>query len=108
MLIILTSIPIASGIGQAVAISYAKAGVEGLVVADINVPSLDEIIEECIKVATHKDFRVVPVKVDVRVEEEVIAMVDTVVKEFGRLDYAANVAGVSTLSTSTRVTRTDI
>lgn len=92
-----------SGIGQGCAIAYAKAGVEGLVIADINVPSLDETIEECIKVATHKDFRVVPVKVDVRIEEEVIAMVDTVVSEFGRLDYCANVAGVGDTQQKTAV-----
>ncbi len=41
-----------------------------------------------------------PLKVDVRIDRDVINMVETAVKEFGRLDYAANVAGVSCLAYS--------
>ncbi|KAK0245092.1 oxidoreductase [Armillaria nabsnona] len=84
----------ASGIGQAVTIAYAKAGVEGILACDINFDGLDATIEECKKVASHPNFRVLPLKVDVRIDRDVINMVETAVKEFGRLDYAANVAGI--------------
>ncbi|PBK64242.1 oxidoreductase [Armillaria solidipes] len=83
-----------SGIGQAVTIAYAKAGVEGILACDINFDGLDATIEECKKVASHPNFRVLPLKVDVRIDRDVINMVETAVKEFGRLDYAANVAGI--------------
>ncbi|KAK0232623.1 hypothetical protein IW262DRAFT_1451098 [Armillaria fumosa] len=78
----------ASGMGQAVTIAYAKAGVEGILASDINFDGLDATIEECKKVA------ILPFKVDVRIDRDVIDIVETAVKEFGRLDYAANVAGI--------------
>lgn len=86
---------LASGIGRAVAHGYAKAGVAGLYACDINLDGLSITAEECRKVATNPNFRIIAAKVDVRDEEDVIAMVNAAVKEFGRLDYAANVAGVS-------------
>lgn len=93
----------ASGIGQAVTIAYAKAGVEGILACDINFDGLDPTIEGCKKVAVHPNFRILPFKVDVRTDRDVINMVETAVKEFGRLDYAANVAGISCSATSSSI-----
>lgn len=85
---------IASGIGRAAAIAYAKSGVAGLFIVDLNLPALEEVAKECQAAATNTQFRSVAKIVDVTNEEDVIAMLADFVKQFGRLDYAANIAGV--------------
>ena len=97
---ILSQSILASGIGKACAIAFAKAGVTGLFLADINDSGLEDTIIQCKKNASHAQFRAVPKKVDVTKEDDVVAMVQDAVTEFGRLDYAANVAGVCILSQS--------
>ena len=54
--------------------------------------------------AAHAEYRVLPVKVDVTSEPEVDALVSQMVTEFGRIDYAVNCAGVSTLFCSSAST----
>ena len=48
--------------------------------------------------AAQAEYRFLPVKVDVTSESEVDALVSQMITEFGRIDYAVNCAGVSTLS----------
>lgn len=73
--------------------AFAEAGAEGVVLTDLNDTSV--FIEESTKFAKNEKFRAIAVQVDVSDEYSVRAMVDTVVKEFGRIDYCVHCAGVS-------------
>ncbi|KAH8152353.1 uncharacterized protein LAJ45_03780 [Morchella importuna] len=83
------------GIGRAITLAYAKAGVAGIAIADVDMDRLKAVAAEAKKVATNKDFEVVPVHTDVTNEESVRNMVETTVKSLGRIDYACNNAGVA-------------
>ena len=82
------------GIGQEAAFSLAEAGAKAIVFADINMARAEEAVESTKKFATHPEYRGVVCKVDVTVPDQVQHMVDFTVKEFGRIDYAINGAGV--------------
>ncbi|KAL1905692.1 hypothetical protein Sste5344_008630 [Sporothrix stenoceras] len=79
-----------SGIAYATAHYLAKRGAR-LSLADINGEPLDKIAKE-IKAA--HDVDVIVAQVDVRNAAEVQTWIDKTVAEFGRLDGAANLAGV--------------
>ncbi|KAF5314794.1 hypothetical protein D9758_017504 [Tetrapyrgos nigripes] len=83
----------ASGIGQAVAIGYAKAGAASVFGCDLN--AMDETEKQCKKVAANPNFTFIQHIMDVRKEDEVIAAVDKCVKDLSRIDYAANIAGIA-------------
>lgn len=53
--------------------------------------------EESRKYAKHAGYRALAVKVDLTDAESVQSLVATTVKEFGRIDYAVNSAGVKIL-----------
>src|SRR5438105_12183643 len=79
-----------TGIGKAIAIEFAKAG------ADVAVCSRKlEHLEPVAKEITNLGRRTFAAAVDVRQEEQVKAMVDRAVSEFGRLDIMVNNAGAS-------------
>jgi NAD(P)-dependent dehydrogenase (short-subunit alcohol dehydrogenase family) len=84
----------ASGIGKETALAFAEAGVEGVILADLNEPT-KSIIDECRRFSKHPNFRVVPVQTDVADEDSVAQMVEIAVEEFGRIDYCVHSAGVS-------------
>ncbi|KAL9059142.1 MAG: hypothetical protein Q9162_001360 [Coniocarpon cinnabarinum] len=88
----------ASGIGKGVALAFAEAGVAGVVVADVNEHGAQSTAEELGQYATHNRFRAIAVKVDIVDEASVQDMVDTAKKEFGRIDYSVNSAGLGNLS----------
>ena len=46
------------------------------------------------KFAKNPEYRAIAVKVDVTDPESVQSMVDTAIKEFGRIDHSVNSAGV--------------
>jgi 3-oxoacyl-[acyl-carrier protein] reductase len=79
-----------TGIGKSIAIEFAKAG------ADVALGSrqLDHLepVTKAIHELGRKSFAVA---VDVRQEDQVKAMVERAVKEFGRLDIMVNNAGAS-------------
>ncbi|KAK1764523.1 hypothetical protein QBC33DRAFT_457315 [Phialemonium atrogriseum] len=79
-----------SGIAYATAHYLAERGAK-LSLADINAEPLRKIAEE-IKAA--HDVEVIYFKVDVQNVDDVTAWIDGTVKTFGRLDGAANLAGV--------------
>jgi len=85
---------LASGIGRATAIAYARSGVEGICLADISSSGLSKTLQECDKVATNPKFLAITVKTNVVNEGEVKEMVEETMSTFGRLDYATNIAGV--------------
>ncbi|KAI0388790.1 NAD(P)-binding protein [Xylariaceae sp. FL0594] len=89
----------AAGIGKETAFALAEAGVEGIVFADIDGKGAQNAAEESSsRYAKHPAYRAVAVKVDARDETSVRNMVDVAVKEFGRIDYSVNSAGMGNIS----------
>jgi NAD(P)-dependent dehydrogenase (short-subunit alcohol dehydrogenase family) len=77
------------GIGRAVALAFAHKGAS-VVVADINANAGKETVELIKKEGSKALFA----QCDVSKGEEVKAMVDAAEREFGRLDFACNNAGI--------------
>ncbi|KAF2249630.1 oxidoreductase [Trematosphaeria pertusa] len=82
------------GIGKESAFSLAEAGASAVIFADMNEEWAKESSEESKKYATNKGYRTATFKMNVQDDQSVQDMVDFVVKEFGRLDYAVNGAGI--------------
>lgn len=83
------------GIGQQAAFSLAEAGARAIIFADMNEETATASAEESKQYATHKEYQATAFKVNVTDEKGVQDMVVFVVKQFGRVDYAVNGAGVS-------------
>ena len=78
-----------SGIGRASAIAFAQHGAV-VVVADINLPSA----EQTARMITEAGGEASAVAADVSKVPEVAALIDQVVRDYGRLDFAHNNAGI--------------
>jgi NAD(P)-dependent dehydrogenase (short-subunit alcohol dehydrogenase family) len=76
-------------------LAFASEGARGVAFADINLTAALEAAEESKAQATNSAYRAIAVQVDVSSEESVQRMVDTTLKEFNRIDYGVNSAGVS-------------
>ena len=61
----------------------------------MNEQGAQEAAEESRKYAMNTEYKTIVLKVDMADEVGVQEMVDRAVKEFGRIDYAVNSAGVS-------------
>ncbi|CZR69250.1 related to D-arabinitol 2-dehydrogenase [Phialocephala subalpina] len=81
----------ASGIGQATAIRLAKLGARAIAISDINLVGLEATKDTCTKHGAQVATRIL----DVRKAEEVTSWIKDTVTKFGKLDGAANVAGVA-------------
>jgi 3-oxoacyl-[acyl-carrier protein] reductase len=79
----------ARGIGRAIADALLEAGAD-VVVNDINQPS-DDIIEQAAKLGR----KALAVQADVSKTNECERLVETAVKEFGKLDILVNNAGIT-------------
>ncbi|PNP74343.1 hypothetical protein FNYG_12392 [Fusarium nygamai] len=84
-----------SGIGRACAISFAKEGASGVLIADIAVRFAKDVVNECKVAAVNKDFRCEAIPVDVTREESVGNLMSHAVRTFGRIDYCVNSAGLT-------------
>ncbi|KAI1466551.1 NAD(P)-binding protein [Daldinia caldariorum] len=82
------------GIGIELGASFAEAGSKGVIIGDINYEAAVKSAEHSKTVATAKDYKAIPVKVNVTDAKSVQDMVDVAIKEFGRIDYVVNAAGV--------------
>ena len=78
-----------SGIGRATAIAFGKAGAS-VVIANRNVEKGEEVAQ----FIRSNGGKAIFVKTDVTQSEDVEALVNLTVKEFGRLDIAFNNAGI--------------
>jgi NAD(P)-dependent dehydrogenase (short-subunit alcohol dehydrogenase family) len=78
-----------SGIGEAAAIAFAREGAK-VVVADIDPKGGESTVSQIKQNGGEAIF----VQVDVSSEDDVVRMVDSAVKTYGRLDCAFNNAGV--------------
>ncbi|GAA93277.1 hypothetical protein AKAW_11389 [Aspergillus luchuensis IFO 4308] len=89
-----------SGTGKDVCFALAVAGVEAILLADLNLPT-DLTRQECQKFASHSNFRALSLMVDVTDEASVDNMVQRAVSELGRIDYCPH-SYTSTRSNMTR------
>ena len=76
---------------------YAEEGAAGVAFADRDLEAAEKAAQESASVAKHPNYRAISVRVDVTHETDVQNMVQTTCKEFGRIDYAVNSAGVRAL-----------
>ena len=90
-----TALLTGSGIGKGCALAYAAEGAAGVAFADMDKAAAETAALESRTLATNPQYRVLVVQVDVTKEAEVDRMVEETVREFGRIDYAFNSAGVS-------------
>ena len=90
-----------SGLGRGCVLAYAVEGVAGILIADINKHAAESVATESLKLAANPNYRALTLQVDVTKEEDVNAMVHMAIKEFGRIDYAVNSAGVGLSGLST-------
>ncbi len=79
-----------SGIGKAVALALARAGADVLV----NYVSRPEMAEEVVKEAAQWGGKVIACRANVAKEDEVKAMFQQMLKEFGTIDILVNNAGL--------------
>jgi len=82
------------GIGRAVAIQYAHAGVSSIVLCARTSSQLDEVEAEIKKIS--EDLKVLKIPLDVTSEDAVQKCAKTVERETGRLDVLVNNAGYTT------------
>jgi 3-oxoacyl-[acyl-carrier protein] reductase len=80
----------AQGIGKAIALNLAEGGAD-IVVANIEVPTLDATIKEI----ESKGRRVLKVCLDVTDTAAIQAMVEEVIKTWGKIDILVNNAGIT-------------
>ena len=78
------------GLGRAMALAFAAEGSQ-IAVLDIDAADLGETCAQC----SAKGVRAAPYKTDVVEEAQVIATLDAVVADFGRLDILINNAGIT-------------
>ncbi|KXS98595.1 hypothetical protein AC578_4335 [Pseudocercospora eumusae] len=84
----------ASGIGQATAISFAREGCRKIAIADRNAAGLAETSKAIEEAASGEIVYIVSQTVDISQEAQVEGFVHRVVRDLGRIDYAANCAGI--------------
>lgn len=82
--------------------SFAKFGVRGLVVADIDLDAAKATVVECQGVALHQNFHAEAVSIDVTVENSVNDATKQATNSLGRIDYFVHAAGVSFPTTIAR------
>ncbi len=83
-----------SGIGRETGYIFAERGASGIAFADIDEKAAQYTAESSRKLATNTDYRAIALHVDVTDRTSVQALVAAVQKEFGRIDYCVNSAGV--------------
>ncbi|KAF2093740.1 NAD(P)-binding protein [Rhizodiscina lignyota] len=81
----------ARGLGNAIAVSFAREGARGIVIVDVN---NEETMKEGVKAIEGQGTECLAIRADVTKEEEIERAVAQAVERFGRIDYAANFAGI--------------
>ena len=85
----------ASGMGKVTAQKFAQDGAAGVALLDLNGEALEKVKADVEPLAQRKDFKVVTHTLDVSDEKEVDKAVGSIAKEFGRIDYVVNAAGIA-------------
>ena len=89
----------ASGMGKASCILFAREGAK-VAIADINEQGAKAVSE----IVQNEGGKAIAIKTDVSVVSDIRNMIDTAIKNFGRLDILLNVAGVPCTSSVEGVT----
>jgi NAD(P)-dependent dehydrogenase (short-subunit alcohol dehydrogenase family) len=71
------------GLGESIALGFAKAGAGGIIICSRSKDELDEVAAKILRI--NKKIKVTAVKCDVTNEDEVIALTERIKKEHGRL-----------------------
>ncbi|KAF2230898.1 NAD(P)-binding protein [Viridothelium virens] len=82
------------GIGKETGFTFAESGVKGILFADVDGVASANVAEESKQIATNSKYKALSTKIDIADAQSVQEMVDLAVKEFGRIDYCINAAGV--------------
>jgi NAD(P)-dependent dehydrogenase (short-subunit alcohol dehydrogenase family) len=88
----------ASGIGRGTVLALARAGAD-VVIGDIH----QERMDDTVSAVTELGQKAIAVRCDVTSDEDVNALANAVIEEFGRVDVVMNNAGVSLLGPPERV-----
>ncbi|KAI1613899.1 putative short chain dehydrogenase/ reductase [Exophiala viscosa] len=80
-----------SGIGRATAVRLAELGAKGIAISDVDQAGLEETREICSKYSA----KITITKVDVSNAQQVESWIKDTVSAFGKLDGAANIAGIA-------------
>jgi len=80
-----------SGMGVAFAERFAKAGIAGLTIADVNLEAAGKVAED---LSSRYDCEAIPLAVDVSDQDQVEAMAAKTAQQFGRIDILINNAGI--------------
>lgn len=83
----------AAGVGQATAFLFARSGIEGLVLGDVNETGAKETIEK-IKEETKGSLKVLYVKCDLQKPSDIKNLMDSAYNTFGKLNILVNNAGI--------------
>ncbi len=95
------------GLGKAIALNFAKEGAH-IVVASLGTdegnPKLPGTISETVEAVKALGRRAIGVQCNVAKEDEIIAMVEATLKEFGTIDVLMNNAGVAVFRPTAEMT----
>ncbi len=83
-----------SGMGAAFAERFAKAGIAGLTIADVNIEAAGKVAED---LNSRYDCEAIPIAVDVSDQHQVEAMATQTAEQFDRIDILINNAGICPL-----------
>ena len=64
--------------------------------ADIDIEAAQKAVDESKKHASNPEYQSIAIQIDISKKDDCDEMVNTIIENFGRLDYAANCAGVNT------------
>lgn len=92
----LASTDFTQGISQVTAVSLAREGCTKIVLADRDEKGLERTKQLIYEVAGDGKAEVLAVKTDVTSAEQIDQLIQSTVKQFGRIDYAINGAGEHT------------
>ncbi|XDG05434.1 hypothetical protein ABKA04_005049 [Annulohypoxylon sp. FPYF3050] len=88
----------AGGIGREVVLTFAEAGVKGILLADINLEGVAQVADQSKALASNPNYRCISTVVDVADVASVDALVNLAKTEFNRVDYCINAFGVDVSS----------
>lgn len=76
--------------------SFAEAGAKGVICADIKGDDATKVAEESIALAAFPNFRSLGFSLDITDSQSIKNFIEFTVREFRRINYLVNAAGVST------------
>lgn len=93
----------AQGMGRAMSLALAEHGAN-LVLADLNEAGLQQTADTIAKLGR----RAIPVRCDVSKPDQILSMFGQLDREFGRIDFLANVAGEGILGKPEEISLADV